>query len=100
MSRRQTSEPKRVILTVEQLQRGIARLTRRLAEIDTLEPQTVQKRCGPEIKALETAIEETLASAYGPNTIEYNRYKAAVHLDNGPVLMRSDFPGVGRFDDR
>src|ERR1017187_9279991 len=100
MSRRQTSEPKRVILTVEQLQRGIARLTRRLEEIEAFDPQTVQKRWGPEIKALETAIEETLASAYGHNTIEYNRYKAAVHLDIGPVLMRSDFPGVGRFDDR
>jgi hypothetical protein len=100
MSRRaQPPEPKRLILTDEQMKRGITRLTKRLEELEAFDPQTIQKRWGPEVKALETAIEETLAAVFGHNTIEYRRYKTAAHLDNVPPLMRSDYVG-GPFDDR
>jgi hypothetical protein len=89
------AEPKRTALTVQQMKSGIARLEKRIEELEAFNPQLVQKRWSPEVKPLETAIEETLESVFGHNTVAYNRYRAAAKLDNGPVFMRSDF-GAGR----
>jgi predicted nucleotide-binding protein len=93
-------EPQPEKLTVEQMRLGISRLQRRIADLEAFDPQVIQKRWGPEVKTLETAIEETLAAVLGHNTVQYNRYKAAADLDNGPVIMRPDFGGGGDYDDR
>jgi predicted nucleotide-binding protein len=94
-------EPQPAKLTVERMKLGISRLQRRIADLEAFDPEVIQKRWGPEVKTLETAIEETLASVFGHNTIQYNRYKAAADLDNGPVIMRPDFGGGGHYyDDR
>jgi len=84
--------PQRAILTVEQIRRGIARIQKRIGELEAFDPQSVQKRWAPEVRALETAIEEALSVAFGNNTIEYKRYEAAASLDNGAVIMRMGGP--------
>ena len=75
MARRSSSnpEPQCAVLTIEQMRRGVARLKKRIEELQAFEPRSVQKRCAPEVEALSTAIEATLSSIFGPGTVEYNR---------------------------
>ena len=75
-------------LSVQQMKHGIVRLEKLIDEVEAFEPQIVQKRFGPEVQALEVAVEGTLASVFGHKTVEYNRYKDAADLDKGPVIMR------------
>jgi predicted nucleotide-binding protein len=93
-------QPQSANLTLEQMRVGVTKLNRRIAELRSFDPGIIQKRWGPEVKALQTAVEETLASVFGHNTIEYKRYRAAADLDNGPVVMRSDWGSHGHYDDR
>jgi hypothetical protein len=93
------AEPKRADLSIQQMKSGIARLEKRVEELEAFDPQSIQKRWGPEVKALQAGIEETLESVFGHNTPAFNRYRAATKLDNGPVRMRSDFAPGRHFDD-
>src|ERR1700722_12836944 len=78
--------PERPHLSPEQKRRVIARLKQRIAELDGFDPQKVTKRfTDPEVQALETAIDEALAAAFGHGTVEYRRYERAASLDHGPV---------------
>ncbi len=61
------------------------RLRQRIADLEAFDPQKIQVRRDPSVLALETAIDETLSSAFGHDTIEYKRYSAAARLDNGPI---------------
>jgi hypothetical protein len=88
MARQQ--EPQRAAPTVQEMQRGIARLERRIEELTAFEPGSIQSTGAPEILPLETAIEETLEAVFGRNTSAYHRYKPASRLDKTPMLMRSD----------
>lgn len=83
-------EPQRANLTVDQMRSGIDRLKRRIADLDQFDPQTVQKRWGPEVATLETAIKETLAAVFGHNTVQYKDYEPAARLDRGPVNASAD----------
>jgi predicted nucleotide-binding protein len=47
-------------------------------------------RWAPEVDVLGKAIEETLAAVFGHGTVEYDRYKQAADLDNGPVFFGGD----------
>ena len=88
MARRSTpTEPQSAVLTVDQMKRGIARLQKRIDDLDAFDQTSVQKRWAPEVKALETAIDETLSAVFGHNTVEYNRYHRVAKLDHGPLIM-------------
>lgn len=80
---------------------GITKLQRRIADLEAFDPKTITKRWSSGVKTLETAIEESLATVFGHNTVEYNRYKDAAELDNGPVVMRVSpaFGGPRHYDD-
>jgi hypothetical protein len=95
-------QPQAAKLTIEEMRLGVTRLNRRIADLEAFDPQIIQKRWGPEVKTLETSIEETLALVFGHNTVEYNRYKAAADLDNGPVVMQLGpaFGGRGHSNDQ
>ena len=82
--------PQPATLSVDQMRRGIDRINKRIADLEAFDPRIVQKRWGPEVAALETAIKETLAAVYGHNTVEYKRYAGAAKLDRGPVIASSD----------
>jgi predicted nucleotide-binding protein len=88
-------EPPRANLTVDQMRRGIDRINKRIAELEAFDPQTVQKRWSPEAKALEAAIKEALAVAFGHNTVEYKRYEDAARLDTGSIVARHNTYGRG-----
>ncbi len=93
-------EPRMAVLTIETMKHGIVRLEKLIKEIEAFDPQIIQKRWSTEVKALETNIEGVLTSVFGHDTVEYNRYKNAMSLDNGPVTMRvTPFGGSGQYDD-
>ncbi len=99
MARRPSSQPpqpQQANLTLDQMKRGIARIQTRIKELEDFDPQSVQKRFGPEAMVLQKSIDEALVAAFGPGTIEYNRYVSATKLDNGP-LMVSFGPGQSSF---
>jgi predicted nucleotide-binding protein len=88
MARRSASpEPQRSILAVDQMKSGVRRLQKRLDDLEAFDPLSIQERSAPEIRALEKAIDETLTAVYGHNTVEYNRYRSATRLDNGPYII-------------
>jgi len=80
-------EPQSAKLSFEQMKRGIKRLQSRITDLENFDPQTAQKRWAPEVKALEAAIDETLVAVFGPNTLEYKRYRSAAKLDHGPMSV-------------
>ena len=84
MAKRPTpTESQRAVLTVDQMRRGIARLQKRIDDLEAFDPTSVQKRWSPEVNVLEKVIDETLAAVFGHKTIEYNRYCYGKSLDHG-----------------
>jgi hypothetical protein len=78
-------EPVRAPLPPEQIRSAIARITRRIVEVQNFDPTKVRRRWAPETKALETAIDETLAAVFGEGSEQFNRYRPATSLDRGGI---------------
>ena len=84
---RNPAKPERHVLTVEQGRSCIARLQDCIRRLEDFDPQQVQKRFNiPEVVALEAAIDDALAAAFGHGSPSYDRYKRAASLDSGPRI--------------
>jgi predicted nucleotide-binding protein len=96
------SRPERPHHSVGQKRQDIAQIQRRITELEGFDPQKITKRFSdPSVIQIQTAIEATLAAVFGHGTVEYDRYKDAATLDNGPVILRTDLGGRGgHYDDR
>ena len=80
--------PERPIKSPDEKRQDIARLTRRIEELEAFDPSRVAKRfSSPDVTSIETAIASTLASIFGKGTPEYNSYSRATRLDQGPIQM-------------
>lgn len=79
-------------LSQDEIRRGIARLNLRIKDVEAFNPSTVTRRWSPEVKALTTSIEDSLAKTFGIGTPEYNRHLAAADLDKGGYSMGEDSP--------
>lgn len=86
------NEPQRAVLSVEQMQSGIRRIQKRIDDLEAFNPESVDKRWSPEVKALERAIDETLTAVFGHNTVEYRRYRDAKSLDRGGIRIGYEAP--------
>jgi hypothetical protein len=92
MVRSPSQQPQRPVLTLDQKLKVIGRLQKRIMELEDFDPSSVLKRFGsPEVAALEAAISETLAAAFGQGTAEYRRYSRAADLDQGPISVITSF---------
>ncbi|MDR3529365.1 MAG: nucleotide-binding protein [Rhodopila sp.] len=80
--------PQPANLPVDQMRKGVRRLSRRIADLEAFEPHSVQMQWPPEVTALQNAIDEALTLAFGHQTIEYNRYKAAARLNNSNNMAK------------
>lgn len=100
MPRRSTQPPRPQAppLTAEHIRGGIGRTNKRIDDLERFDPAQVKTRWAPEVKALETAIEETLAVVFGEGTDQFNRYIRATSLDHGPVSMQVNLSGYGGHD--
>ena len=74
---------------------GIEWLSRRIEDVERLDPQSVPGRQSNTIVSLETAIDETLAAVFGVGTPKFKRYRPAADLEPAPVLtMVPDWIGA------
>jgi len=88
------SQPKAVKLTPDKMRIAIARLQKRIVELQVFDPISVNERSDPRIGLLERTVDETLTSIFGFGTADYNRYHyCAATLDRAPVVMGRE---VGR----
>jgi predicted nucleotide-binding protein len=78
-------------LSLDQIERAVPRLGKRIAALEAFDPSKLQQRNAPEIAALEASIEETLTEVFGRDSFEYQRYGRAAHLDSGPVSLGTGF---------
>lgn len=88
MARRSVpDQPVSAVLSQEAMLKGIERLKLRIADVETLEVEAVEKQWDPRVKALEKSIEETLGRIFGAGTLEYDRYYHASNIDLTPLVM-------------
>lgn len=83
MAKRTTvNSPEQALLSRDQLTRGIARLSKRLEAVEAFDPDSLDRN-NPEstVRPLEAGIESALIETFGPNTIEYDRYRMASTFD-------------------
>jgi predicted nucleotide-binding protein len=93
--------PETPVLSVEQCRLRIAQFENCIRDLEAFDPQKVQKRHGiPEVMALEAAIKDALAAAFGHRTPAYHLYERAASLDNGPHIIRGGpmFGGQVNYD--
>jgi predicted nucleotide-binding protein len=95
-SRSTPTTPERPFHTVEQKRQDIQRLLKRIRELEAFDPQTVTKRFSdPNVRAIQTAIDQTLAAVFGHGTVDYGRFQMAADLDNGPVILNMESDWLG-----
>jgi predicted nucleotide-binding protein len=66
---------------------ALAKLRRRVADLEAFDPNRVENRKDPSIEALSKAIDGTLIEVFGADTPEYARYSAARNIDSAPFIM-------------
>lgn len=80
-------------LSPQQMQASIPKIDRRIADLRSLEIQTVKDRGDPRIGVLSNQLDALLVSVFGVGTVEYDRYKYAVtRLDRAPHIMGEELP--------
>jgi predicted nucleotide-binding protein len=78
MARRPPPPPQQAVLTPEQMRQGIQRLERRIAEVEAFDPQSIQTHDNTsKAEALEASVKGTLEQTFGPDTVEFQRYRDA-----------------------
>lgn len=78
-------QPKPSFLTPDKMKEGIAKLKRRIEELEKFDISTIEERWDPKTKALRTKINATLAEVFGYDTIEYQQY-CLDKLDTLPII--------------
>lgn len=83
MAKRTTvTSPEQANLSRDQLTRGIARLSKRLEAVEAFDPNTLDRKDPVStVRPLQAGIESALIETFGPNTIEYDRYRMASTFD-------------------
>ncbi len=85
---------RRAELTIDQRRAGIRALQRRLNDILEFDPGAVRELGDGRLRALDDAIDETLARVFGQDALEYEKYRQVIHLG----FPASNFPGKSRPD--
>jgi predicted nucleotide-binding protein len=92
VARQPEPEPKSARLTPDELEAGVVRISRRIEELETFNPQTLVPNHGPATAALKASIEDALAQTFGHGTVEFNRYRSAATFSY-PLYMGGTPPG-------
>lgn len=74
-------------LTPSEIEKGLARLRTRLAELEAFDPSGIREKRPPELVALSTGIEAALSKTFGDKTSEYYRYLEASDLLWSPAIF-------------
>jgi predicted nucleotide-binding protein len=87
---RKTQPPTKQLakLTSQEMRRGIDLLNRRLNELRSFDPNTINDQFHhPNLDALGTRIAETLVRVFGADTLDHDRYSHAQYFNTGPIYM-------------
>jgi predicted nucleotide-binding protein len=93
MAKRPPPQPHPANLRPEQIKPALARIEKRITDLEALNPAELQQRGSPEVVALRVAIDETRADTFGPDSVEYQRYREAARLYEGAVPLYIGGPG-------
>lgn len=74
-------------LTSQEIDRGLARLSERIAELHAFDLNTVRNGNTPELKAMQVAIKDSLTRCFGEDTSAYRTYAAATDLTYYPMIV-------------
>lgn len=86
-------ELKQANLSHQQMENAIPKIERRILEIEQFDVDSINERYDPRIRTLSTKLEELLASIFGSDTVEYERYHWNVtHLDTASMNMMHSTP--------
>lgn len=84
-------QPQTANLSATQMREALPKLKRRLEELQSLDPNSVQGHGDAAFKAVELKLDDTFVGIFGNDTVEYLRYR--VHsLDMGPFVMMGHVP--------
>ncbi|MFP3405663.1 nucleotide-binding protein [Pseudomonas sp. SIMBA_065] len=92
----------KLVLSRAEIERCIARLGDRIAELGAFDISTVHKGVTPELKSLELAVNDTLIRCFGEDTSAYQRFQGAAGLSWSPSFYVTGGPapdyvgGIGR----
>jgi hypothetical protein len=76
MTKRSKPEPsKAAALLPEQMKSAIPKLRRRIAELQEVDVNPIQRRGEARFDALEHQIDSTLVDIFGNDTVEYQRFR-------------------------
>jgi uncharacterized protein (TIGR02391 family) len=87
---RKPKEPERrqARLSNQEMQTAIAKIDRRIADIDAFDIDAVRDRGDPRISTLSSKLDELLVSIFGHDTVEYDRYNWPVtQLDTASISI-------------
>ncbi|AJX81280.1 putative nucleotide-binding containing TIR-like domain protein [Burkholderia pseudomallei 7894] len=101
-TRRPAAEPPiapKLQLAPTAIERGIARLGERIAELRAFNVGSVPNGNSPELTALSADIKDTLERYFGENTSAYKRFQSAAHLQFRPVVFGDNYPQRHHYQD-
>jgi predicted nucleotide-binding protein len=80
------------MLTPERMREGIQRLERRIAEVEAFDPQSIQTHDDTsKAEALEASVKGALEQTFGPDTVEFQRYRDAASF-HWPIILGHPTP--------
>jgi len=84
-------ELKAVNLSLKQMELAIPKIERRIADLKSLDVDSVEDRNDPRIDALEKELDALLVSIFGVGTVEYERYRLSItRLDTASIYFNRE----------
>ena len=84
-----TPVPQSPMLDARATTLGIERLQRRIAEVEALDPSSLEK-WSPFVNALQAAVDDSLSRIFGHGTVEYDRFHRELDWANNVPSMGAD----------
>lgn len=78
--------PQPAQLTAETMRAAIPKLKRRIEEVNSFDPDSINDRSDPRPDSIEQKIGDTLVEILGADTLDYHRFRVG-SLDRAPIVM-------------
>ncbi|MGA2587699.1 MAG: TIGR02391 family protein [Candidatus Aminicenantales bacterium] len=92
---KKTNQPelKAANLSLKEIEMAIPKIERRIADLESIDVNSVNDRNDPTIDAIEKQLDTLLVSIYGVGTVEYDRYHWSItRLDTAGVNLMYETP--------
>jgi uncharacterized protein (TIGR02391 family) len=83
--------PRPANLSADAMREAIPKLQRRIVDLEAFDPQAIRQRFDPQVEALDTKLEDTVAGIFGTDTVEYARFQTS-GLDTAGVSWGGQIP--------